>query len=61
MIRAVKDTNTGVVYEWVKTTPDGVEHWANIPESNWKTEQHWTPEEIEALFSSSAAADSSFL
>jgi hypothetical protein len=51
MIRAVKDTNTGAVYEWVKTDANGVETWVNIPEKNWKREQEWTSEEIEALFS----------
>jgi hypothetical protein len=50
MIRAVKDNNTGAVYEWVKTNAQGVETWVNIPQENWKREQDWTHAEIEALF-----------
>lgn len=52
MIRAVKDTNTGVVYDWIKTLDDGTEIHVNIPDTNWKREQDWTSAEIEALFTS---------
>jgi hypothetical protein len=51
MFRAIKDTNTGFVYDWVKTLGDGTELSVNIPSSMWKREQDWTNEEIEALFS----------
>lgn len=63
MFRAIKDTNTGVVYEWVKTDSEGVETWINIPSENWKKEQEWTNEEIEALFSAapSTAEQPNFL
>jgi hypothetical protein len=50
MIRAIKDTNTGVVYDWVKTLDDGTEQWVNVPSNNWKREQDWTTQEIESLF-----------
>ena len=50
MFRSIKDTNTGVVYDWVKTDADGTETWVNIPSEMWKREQDWTNEEIEALF-----------
>ncbi len=51
MFRAIKDTNTGVVYDWVNTLEDGTEIWVSIPPENWKRENEWTSEEIELLFS----------
>lgn len=51
MFRANKDTNTGVVYDWVKKQEDGSEVWVNISAEHWKIEQDWTREEIENLFS----------
>jgi hypothetical protein len=51
MFKAIKDTNTGFVYDWVKKTEDGTIISVNIPSSNWKREQDWTTEEIDALFS----------
>jgi len=51
MFRANKDTNTGVVYDWVKKQEDGSEVWVNISAERWKKEQDWTSEEIENLFS----------
>jgi hypothetical protein len=51
MFKAIKDTNTGFVYDWVKKTEDGTLISVNIPRSNWKREQDWTTEEIDALFS----------
>lgn len=51
MFRAIKDTNTGFVYDWIKTLADGTELSVNIPSSMWKREQDWTNEEIEGLFS----------
>lgn len=59
MFRAQKDTNTGVVYDWVKIDSDGTETWVNIPEDMWKREQDWTNEEIESLFSNVGIAESS--
>lgn len=51
MFRANKDTNTGVVYDWVKKQEDGSEVWVNVSAEYWKREQDWTREEIENLFS----------
>jgi hypothetical protein len=50
MLRAIKDTNTGAVYDWVKQNDDGTVISINIPRDNWKKEQEWTTEEIDALF-----------
>jgi hypothetical protein len=50
MFRSIKDTNTGVVYDWIKKQEDGSEVSVNIPPELWKREQDWTNEEIEALF-----------
>ena len=50
MFKATKDTNTGVVYDWIKVLEDGTEILVNIPETNWKVEQAWTDEEIQQLF-----------
>lgn len=51
MFKAIKDTNTGVVYDWVNELSDGTTISVNIPSNNWKKEQEWTKEEIENLFS----------
>jgi hypothetical protein len=56
MFRAIKDTNTGVVYDWVKKQEDGSEVSVNIPAELWKREQDWTSEEIAALFSAPVVA-----
>lgn len=50
MFKAIKDTNTGFVYDWVKKLKDGTTLSVNIPSTNWKKEQEWSTEEIEALF-----------
>ncbi len=50
MFRAIKDTNTGEVYDWYKLNEDGTESHFNVPSSMWKREQDWTQEEIDALF-----------
>jgi hypothetical protein len=51
MFKAIKDTNTGVVYDWIKEVGDGTTISVNIPSSNWKKEHEWTKKEIENLFS----------
>jgi len=58
MFRAIKDTNTGVVYDWIKTDENGNETSVNLPRELWKKEQDWTNEEIEALFSGNQITDS---
>jgi hypothetical protein len=50
MFRAIKDTNTGAVYDWYKINEDGTESHFNVPRGMWKREQDWTQEEIDALF-----------
>lgn len=57
MFKATKDTNTGVVYDWIKVLEDGTEILVNIPETNWKVEQAWTDEEIQQLFVTSPAPE----
>lgn len=57
MFKATKDTNTGVVYDWIKVLEDGTEILVNIPETNWKVEQAWTDEEIQQLFVVSPAPE----
>lgn len=55
MFKSIKDTNTGVVYDWIKKLEDGTEISVNLPETMWKREQDWTHDEIEALFFSSSS------
>jgi hypothetical protein len=50
MFRAIKDTNSGVVYDWVKILEDGSEVFVNVPTAQWKTQQEWSVEEVAALF-----------
>lgn len=50
MFRAIKDTNTGVVYDWYKLNKDGTESHFNVPSELWKVEKDWSVEELEAHF-----------
>lgn len=54
MYKAIKDTNTGVVYDWGRKLENNDYEWINIPSTMWKQEQEWTDSEISALFSSSS-------
>ncbi len=50
MYTAIKDTNTGYVYDWIKTFEDGSSTSINLPPELWKIEQEWSLKEIDALF-----------
>lgn len=50
MFTAIKDTNTGVVYDWYMKNEDGTEVHVSVPRESWKKEQDWSTEEIAALF-----------
>lgn len=50
MYKAIKNINTGHVYDWIKTYEDGSSISVNVPEELWKTEQEWSEKELEALF-----------
>ena len=54
MYKALKDTNTGLVYDWGRKLENNDYEWVNIPSTMWKKEQEWTDSEISALFSSSS-------
>jgi hypothetical protein len=54
MYKAIKDTNTGLVYDWGRKLENNDYEWVNIPSTMWKKEQEWTDSEISALFSSSS-------
>jgi hypothetical protein len=50
MYKALKDTNTGLVYDWGRKLENNDYEWVNIPSNMWKKEQEWTDSEISALF-----------
>jgi hypothetical protein len=54
MYKALKDTNTGLVYDWGRKLENNDYEWVNIPSTMWKKEQEWTDSEISALFSPSS-------
>jgi hypothetical protein len=54
MYKALKDTNTGLVYDWGRKLENNDYEWVNIPSTMWKAEQEWTDSEISALFSTSS-------
>ena len=54
MYKALKDTNTGLVYDWGRKLENNDYERVNIPSTMWKKEQEWTDSEISALFSSSS-------